>query len=84
MLHYGFPSQESALSSVLNVGVRDYIHVEDLAMGHIAALKKLFSSNEGICMVHNLGTGKGVSVLELAKYFEQASGKEIPLNFTAR
>lgn len=65
-------------------GVRDYIHVEDLALGHIAALRKLHDSKEGLFLLHNLGTGKGVSVLELVKLFEEASGKKIPLNFGGR
>lgn len=59
-------------------GVRDYIHVVDLADGHLAALRKLFNSNLG-CEVYNLGTGKGTSVLEMVQAFEKASGKEIPL-----
>ena len=54
--------------------VRDYIHVVDLADGHIAALRKLFSSDIG-CEVYNLGTGKGTSVLEMVAAFEKASGK---------
>ncbi|CAL0313325.1 unnamed protein product [Lupinus luteus] len=59
-------------------GVRDYIHVVDLADGHIAALNKLDDPKIG-CEVYNLGTGKGTSVLEMVKAFEQASGKKIPL-----
>ncbi|KAG8056367.1 hypothetical protein GUJ93_ZPchr0002g25816 [Zizania palustris] len=57
-------------------GVRDYIHVLDLAEGHIAALRKLFdsSSNTG-CEAYNLGTGKGTSVLEIVNAFEKVSGK---------
>ncbi|XP_048759990.2 UDP-glucose 4-epimerase-like [Ostrea edulis] len=57
-------------------GVRDYIHVVDLAQGHVAAQKKI-ETNCG-CRVYNLGTGKGYSVLEMAKAFEEASGKAIP------
>ncbi|XP_064624259.1 UDP-glucose 4-epimerase-like [Lineus longissimus] len=57
-------------------GVRDYIHVVDLAVGHVAALKKL-GENCG-CKLYNLGTGKGFSVLEMAKALEKASGKTIP------
>ncbi|XP_071696535.1 UDP-glucose 4-epimerase GEPI48-like [Rutidosis leptorrhynchoides] len=64
-------------------GVRDYIHVVDLANGHIAALKKLFDPTIG-CEVYNLGTGKGTSVLELVSAFEKASGKKIPLVKTGR
>ncbi|XP_021757674.1 UDP-glucose 4-epimerase GEPI48-like [Chenopodium quinoa] len=64
-------------------GVRDYIHVVDLADGHIAALQKLFDSNIA-CEVYNLGTGKGTSVLEMVAAFEKASGKEIPLEMAGR
>ncbi|CAL9071948.1 unnamed protein product [Musa acuminata var. zebrina] len=61
-------------------GVRDYIHVVDLADGHIAALQKLFkSSNLAGCEVYNLGTGKGTSVLEMVAAFEKTSGKKIPV-----
>jgi hypothetical protein len=54
-------------------GVRDYIHVVDLAKGHTAALKKI-SSSPG-CVTYNLGTGVGYSVLEMFKQFEKACGK---------
>ncbi len=57
-------------------GVRDYVHVCDLAKGHVLALKKL-ESNPGL-VIYNLGTGKGTSVLEMIKYYEEASGVEIP------
>lgn len=57
-------------------GVRDYIHVQDLADGHISALKYLYK-HKGLLTL-NLGTGRGVSVLELIKQFEKTSGKEIP------
>lgn len=56
-------------------GVRDYIHVVDLAYGHVLALKKL-SSNPGL-VVYNLGTGKGTSVLEVIKAYEKATGVKI-------
>ncbi|KAG6391450.1 hypothetical protein SASPL_149204 [Salvia splendens] len=59
-------------------GVRDYIHVVDLADGHIAALNKLSDTSVG-CEVYNLGTGKGTSVLEMVASFEKASGKKLPL-----
>ncbi|CAA6672986.1 unnamed protein product [Spirodela intermedia] len=65
-------------------GVRDYIHVVDLADGHIAALKKLFDGSKIGCDVYNLGTGKGTSVLEMVEAFEKASGKKIPLVFAGR
>lgn len=63
-------------------GVRDYIHVMDLAEGHIAALKhKMAESN---CRTYNLGTGKGYSVLDLISAFERQSGKIIPYQFVER
>lgn len=64
-------------------GVRDYIHVVDLADGHIAALNKISDPSVG-CEVYNLGTGKGTSVLEMVAAFEKASGKKIPLVNAAR
>ena len=57
-------------------GVRDYIHVEDLANGHLAAINKLNNENEG-CFVYNLGTGNGYSVLDMVKQMEKASNKKI-------
>lgn len=63
-------------------GVRDYIHIVDLAIGHLAALKKL-DAKPGI-VTYNLGTGRGYSVLEMVKAFEKASGKNIPYRITAR
>ncbi|KAA8521160.1 hypothetical protein F0562_011835 [Nyssa sinensis] len=58
--------------------VRDYIHVMDLADGHIAALRKLFTTENIGCTAYNLGTGRGTSVLEMVATFEKASGKETP------
>ena len=63
-------------------GVRDYIHVVDLAIGHIKALEKLVT-NPGV-VTYNLGTGQGYSVLEMLKAFEQACGHEIPYQLVAR
>jgi UDP-glucose 4-epimerase len=63
-------------------GVRDYIHVVDLAFGHLAALKKL-NSKPGF-VVYNLGTGKGTSVLEMVHAFEQANQVKIPYQIVAR
>src|SRR5690606_21855027 len=63
-------------------GVRDYIHVVDLALGHIAALKKL-GDQPGV-VAYNLGTGRGYSVLEMLKAFEQASGKAVPYQIAPR
>ena len=57
-------------------GVRDYIHVVDLAKGHVKALKKL-EDNSGLS-IYNLGTGKGYSVLDIVKNFEAATGVKIP------
>ncbi len=58
-------------------GVRDYIHVVDLAAGHLAALEKLSKVQVG-CHVYNLGTGTGYSVLDMVKAMRKASGAEIP------
>lgn len=63
-------------------GIRDFIHVKDLAKGHIKTLPKLFI-NPGV-KIYNLGTGKGCSVLELIKCFEKTSQKKIPYEFTGR
>lgn len=63
-------------------GVRDYIHVVDLAEGHIKALEKL-SSHPGL-VTYNLGTGNGYSVLEIIKNFEKACGKTIAYKITER
>lgn len=57
-------------------GVRDYIHVVDLAIGHVKALKKI-QEKAGLC-IYNLGTGNGYSVLDIVKNFEAASGVKIP------
>ena len=57
-------------------GVRDYIHVVDLAKGHVKALKKI-EDKSGV-NIYNLGTGNGYSVLQVVKAFEKACGKEIP------
>jgi UDP-glucose 4-epimerase len=63
-------------------GVRDYIHVMDLARGHLAALRRLFA-HVG-CFTVNLGTGQGVSVLQAVRAFEQASGRRIAVRVAAR
>jgi UDP-glucose 4-epimerase len=63
-------------------GVRDYIHVVDLAKGHLKALEKILET-EGV-NVYNLGTGIGYSVLDVVKSFEKATGKEIPYVLTDR
>uniref|UniRef100_A0AAF5Q0D4 UDP-glucose 4-epimerase n=2 Tax=Wuchereria bancrofti TaxID=6293 RepID=A0AAF5Q0D4_WUCBA len=58
-------------------GVRDYIHIVDLARGHVAALNRLNKQQNCGCEVYNLGTGKGYSVLEMVAAFEKASGQQI-------
>ncbi|MDP2110782.1 MAG: UDP-glucose 4-epimerase GalE [Thiobacillus sp.] len=63
-------------------GVRDYIHVVDLARGHVAALNKLLKL--GGVQTWNLGTGRGVSVLDMVHAFEAASGKPVPYQIVAR
>ena len=63
-------------------GVRDYIHVVDLARGHVAALNKL--QQLGGVKTWNLGTGRGVSVLDMVHAFEAASGKRVPYQIVAR
>ncbi|HFM1615223.1 TPA: GDP-mannose 4,6-dehydratase, partial [Escherichia coli] len=65
-------------------GVRDYIHVMDLAEGHVAALSYLFRDNNTNYHVFNLGTGKGYSVLELVSIFEKISGVRIPYEIVSR
>jgi UDP-glucose 4-epimerase len=63
-------------------GLRDYIHVKDLALGHIAALNTLETNTNMITV--NLGSGKTYSVLEMVNAFEEASGKKIPYEIVAR
>jgi UDP-glucose 4-epimerase len=63
-------------------GVRDYIHVVDLAGAHLAALAQLFRSGQGFTL--NVGTGRGYSVLEMVRAFEQASGRSVPYRIVDR
>lgn len=63
-------------------GVRDYIHVVDLALGHVKAIGKF--QEQGGVSVYNLGTGKGYSVLEMVQAFEQASGRAVPYDIKPR
>jgi len=63
-------------------GIRDYIHVVDLAKGHLKALEKV-EKTPGAC-VYNLGTGTGYSVLDMIKAFEKASGRKIPYKISPR
>lgn len=64
-------------------GVRDYIHVVDLAKGHIKALEKLEKENSGI-YIYNLGTGVGYSVLDMVKAFEESTGKKVNYKIVER
>ena len=64
-------------------GVRDYIHVVDLAVGHIKALKKLEKEGKGL-FIYNLGTGKGYSVLEMIDAFEKANGIKVKYRIAER
>ncbi|MBQ3320877.1 UDP-glucose 4-epimerase GalE [Candidatus Saccharibacteria bacterium] len=61
-------------------GVRDYIHVVDLAKGHVAVIDKM---KPGV-LIYNLGTGKGTSVFQMIKAFEEASGEKLPYKVTER
>lgn len=64
-------------------GVRDYIHVVDLAIGHVKTLEKLVAGDAGV-KAYNLGTGCGSSVLQMIKAFELASGRSVPYRIVAR
>ncbi|ODS24784.1 UDP-glucose 4-epimerase GalE [Candidatus Endobugula sertula] len=64
-------------------GIRDYIHVVDLARGHVKAVDHILQAEVG-CRVYNLGTGKGYSVLDVVKAFEQVCGKTIPYKIASR
>ena len=64
-------------------GVRDYIHVVDLAKGHVCALNKLDKESKGL-FIYNLGTGTGYSVLDMVKAFEKATGKKVPYKIAPR
>ncbi|MRI33511.1 UDP-glucose 4-epimerase GalE [Endozoicomonas sp. OPT23] len=68
--------------TVDGTGVRDYIHVVDLAIGHVRAIERL-KSNKGV-QIWNLGVGKGYSVLEMVAAFEKASGKDVPYEIVDR
>jgi len=63
-------------------GIRDYLHVTDLAQAHVAALEFLSRGNRSLTV--NLGTGRGASVLEMVQAFERASGQRIPYDIVAR
>ncbi|KAH1032187.1 hypothetical protein J1N35_044361 [Gossypium stocksii] len=74
--HY-YPTKDGSV-------VRDYIHVMDLADGHIATVRKLFSFKNIGCIAYNLGIGSGTSVLEMVAAFEKASRKKIPIKLYPR
>jgi UDP-glucose 4-epimerase len=65
-------------------GVRDYIHVVDLALGHLRTLEALSKAENGLCTAVNLGTGVGYSVMDMVRAFEQASGRPVPCKVQAR
>lgn len=65
-------------------GVRDYVHVVDLAEGHVVALDRLFDEEFSGATAYNLGTGRGVSVLEIIEAFRKASGKPVPYRVVGR
>lgn len=65
-------------------GVRDYIHITDLAVGHVKALTKFTDAKFRGCKAYNLGTGCGYSVLEVIKAFQDASGTNIPYEIVER
>jgi len=69
--------------TVDGTGVRDYIHVVDLAVGHVKALNHLLAAEPG-CQVFNLGTGKGYSVLEVVSEFSKVCGKPVPVEIHPR
>ena len=64
-------------------GVRDYIHVVDLAKGHVKAIEKLNKEKSGLS-IYNLGTGKGYSVLDIVKTFEKVTGQKVPYKIAPR
>ncbi|SCZ78103.1 UDP-glucose 4-epimerase GalE [Acidaminobacter hydrogenoformans] len=70
--------------TVDGTGVRDYIHVVDLAEGHVAAIEKMVEAGSGGVSVYNLGTGRGTSVLELVHAFMEVNGVEVPYKIVGR
>ena len=70
--------------TVDGTGVRDYIHVVDLAFGHVKAIDYLNSKECMEPLFVNLGTGKGYSVLDMVKAFEKACGKKVPYKIVDR
>lgn len=74
----------SDFNTIDGTGVRDYIHVMDLARGHLLALNKMLNDDLAGFHAINLGTGKGLSVLELVKAFEKANSITIPYEIVGR
>lgn len=74
----------SDYATVDGTGVRDYIHVVDLAEGHLAALRYLLEGSRGEFLAVNLGTGQGVSVLQMVAALAEASGRVIPYKLVTR
>ncbi|KAJ8506412.1 hypothetical protein OPV22_007298 [Ensete ventricosum] len=74
---YDYPTKDGS-------AIRDYIHVMDLADGHIAALYKVTTAENIGCVAYNLGTGRGTSVLEMVNAFEKVAGKKIPIKLCPR
>jgi len=74
----------SDYDTVDGTGVRDYLHVVDLAVDHVLALNMLLKPDFHGAKIYNLGTGKGVSVLEMVRAFEEASGVKIPIEMADR
>ena len=64
-------------------GVRDYIHIVDLAKAHVKGVEKLLKESNGL-FIYNLGTGKGYSVLDMINAFEKANSVKVPYKITAR
>ena len=80
--YYALWKECTAMYEEWSKGVRDYIHVVDLAKGHVAAINKI-KENPGV-KIYNLGTGKGYSVLDVIHAFGKACGKEIPYEIKPR
>lgn len=74
---YDYPTPDGS-------AIRDYIHVMDLADGHVVALEKLLKVRDIGCVAYNLGTGQGTSVLEMVAAFERASNKKLPIKLCPR
>ncbi|KZV36263.1 UDP-glucose 4-epimerase family protein [Dorcoceras hygrometricum] len=74
---HDYPTQDGS-------AIRDYIHVMDLADGHVVSLQRVIENKDIGCVAYNLGTGCGTSVLDMVAAFERASGKKIPLKLCPR